>query len=141
MANNLLMLFKLDADTIAFLSLIVSIVGAVAAIFAAFYAKKAATKDDVTRVEQNTQYVEHFSNKILSIDTPIQPQEKQEAPMTQAQREASPVQVEPEASQAEPQRISISVKGEAMGEVPLDRNRFLSSNRGSGLILVFRERS
>ena len=62
MADNLLMLFKLDADTMAFLSLLVSIVGAVAAIFAAFYAniaafyaKKAATKRDLTRVEQNTQ--------------------------------------------------------------------------------------
>jgi flagellar motor protein MotB len=154
MANNLLMLFKLDADTISFLSLTVSIVGAVAAIFAAFYAKKAATKDDLTRVEQNTQYVEHFSNKILSIDTPIQPQEKQEASEAQAQQEpsqaqaeqkispaqrkASPAQVEPEASQvqsrqeaseaqvqrdasqAERQRISIAVKGEAMGEVPLE---------------------
>jgi hypothetical protein len=138
MANNLLMLFKLDADTISFLSLIVSTVGAVAAIFAAFYAKKAATKDDLTRVEQNTQYVEHFSNKILSINTPIHPQEKQEdsqaqaeqkishaqqeASMAQAQREASPAQVERKASQvqAQPQRISISVKGEAMGEVPLE---------------------
>jgi hypothetical protein len=145
MANNLLMLFKLDADTMAFLSLLVSIVGAVAAIFAAFYAniaafyaKKAATKRDLTRVEQNTHYVEHFSNKILSIDTPIQPQEKQEASEAQAQRKASPAQAEPEASQAqaqqeasevqaqqeasqaEPQRISISVQGEAMGEVPLE---------------------
>ena len=40
--------------------------------------------------------------------------------MTQAQREASPAQVERKASQAEPQRIPISVKGEAMGEVPLE---------------------
>ena len=152
MANSLLMLIKLDTDTMAFLSLLVSIVGAVAAIFAAFYAniaafyaKKAATKRDLTRVEQNTQYAEHSNNKILSIDTPIQPPEKQEAseaqsqqepsqaqaeqktsptqqeaPMTQAQREASPAQVERKASQAEPQRIPISVKGEAMGEVPLE---------------------
>jgi hypothetical protein len=152
MANSLLMLIKLDTDTMAFLSLLVSIVGAVAAIFAAFYAniaafyaKKAATKRDLTRVEQNTQYAEHFSNKTLSIDTPIHPQEKQEdsqtqaeqktspaqqeASMAQAQREASPVQVEQEASQVQAQReapqvqaqrISISVEGEAMGEVPLE---------------------
>ena len=101
MANNLLILFKLDADTISFLSLIVSIVGAVAAIFAAFYAniaafyaKKAATKRDLTRVEQNTQYAEHFSNKILSIDTPIQPPEKQEASEAQSQQEPSQAQAE-----------------------------------------------
>ena len=81
MANNLLMLIKLDTDTMAFVSLLVSIVGALAAIFAAFYAniaafyaKKAATKHDLTRVEQNTQHVEHFSNKTLSIDTQVQPQ-------------------------------------------------------------------
>jgi hypothetical protein len=146
------MLIKLDTDTMAFLSLLVSIVGAVAAIFAAFYAniaafyaKKAATKRDLTRVEQNTQYAEDFSNKILSIDTPIRPQEEpeasqtqapqvvsqaqaeqkispaqQEASMAQPQREASPAQVERKASQTQPQRISISVKGEAMGEVPLE---------------------
>jgi hypothetical protein len=143
MANNLLMLIKLDTDTMAFLSLLVSIVGAVAAIFAAFYAniaafyaKKAATRSDLTRVEQNTQYVEHFGNKILSIDTPIHTQEKQEDSQAQAQREASPAQVERkasqgqreasqvqaqrEASQAQPQRIPISVEGEAMGEVPLE---------------------
>ena len=81
MANNLLMLIKLDADTMAFASLLVSIVAALAAIFAAFcantaafYAKKAATKRDLTQVEQNTQHLEHVSNKILSIDTQVQPQ-------------------------------------------------------------------
>jgi hypothetical protein len=159
MANNLLMLIKLDADTVAFLSLFVSIVGAVAAIFAAFYAniagvyakraafyaKKAAPKEDLPRVEQNTQYVEHFSNKILNIDTPIHPQEKQEdsqaqdeqktspapqqASMAQVHREASPpqpeqqasqVQAQREISQPQPQRIPISVEGEAMGVVPLE---------------------
>jgi hypothetical protein len=134
--DNLLMLIKLDGDAISFLSLLVSIVGVVAAIIAAFYAniaafyaKKAATRDDLTRVEQNTKSLEHVSNKPLSIDTPIQPQEKQEASQVQAQREASPAQVEREvspaqveqkASQAQPQRIPISVKGEAMGEVPLE---------------------
>jgi hypothetical protein len=156
MANNLLMLIKLDTDTMAFTSLLVSIVSALAAIFAAFYAniaafyaKKAATKRDLTRVEQNTQHVEHFSNKVLSIDTQVQPQPQaqreasqaqpqQEAPQLQAQREASQaqpqqeapqLQVQREASQAQPQqeapqlqvqRISISVEGEAMGEVPLE---------------------
>jgi hypothetical protein len=152
MANNLLMLIKLDTDTMAFASLLVSIVGAVAAIIAAFYAniaafyaKKAATKRDLTRVEQNTEYAEHFSNKILSIDTPIQPQEKpeaseaqsqrepspaqaeqkalpaqQEASMAQAQQEASPAQIERKASQPQAQRISISLEGEAIGEVPLE---------------------
>ena len=113
MANNLLMLIKLDTDTMVFMSLLVSIVGALAAIFAAFYAniaafyaKKAATKRDLTRVEQNTQHVEHFSNKVLSIDTQVQPQ-----PQAQPQQEAPQLQV---------QRISISVEGEAMGEVPLE---------------------
>ena len=149
MANNLLMLIKLDTDTMVFMSLLVSIVGALAAIFAAFYAniaafyaKKAATKRDLTRVEQNTQHVEHFSNKILSIDTQVQPQPQaqpqqeapqlqvqreasqaqpqQEAPQLQAQREASQAQPQQEAPQLQVQRISISVEGEAMGEVPLE---------------------
>ena len=159
-----LMLFKLDADTMAFASLLVSIVGALAAILAAFYAniaafyaKKAATKRDLTQVEQNTHSVEHFSNKILSIDTSIHPQEEQEVSQAQAEQktsqvqrelsqgqaerktsqarqeaspahqESSPVQVQREDSQAyqEPsqvqaQPISISVKGEAMGEVPFE---------------------
>jgi hypothetical protein len=163
MANSLLMLIKLDTDTMAFASLLVSIVGAVAAISAAFYAntaafyaKRAATKRDLTRVEQNTQYAEHFSNKILSIDTSMQPQEKQEDSQAQVEQKTSPVQqeasiaqsqqeasqvpaqgeaprVQPqqeasqakaqaqrEASQVPAQRISISVEGEAMGEVPLE---------------------
>jgi hypothetical protein len=152
MVNNLLMLINLDAGLISFVSLLVSIVGAVAAIMAAFYAniaafyaKKAATRADLIRVEQDTKSLEHVSNKILSIDTPVQAQEKQEASQAQvqkepsqpqaggnispaqqevsevqAQREASPAQVERRASQAQPQRISISVKGEAMGEVPLE---------------------
>jgi hypothetical protein len=174
MANNLLMLIKLDTDTMAFTSLLVSIVAALAAIFAAFYAniaafyaKKAATKRDLTRVEQNTQHVEHFSNKILSIDTQVQPhpqpqreasqaqpqqeapqlqvqretsqaqpqqeapqlqvqretsqaQPQQEAPQLQVQREASQAQPQQEAPQLQVQRISISVEGEAMGEVPLE---------------------
>jgi hypothetical protein len=136
MANNLLMLIKLDTDTMAFASLLVSIVGALAAIFAAFYAniaafyaKKAATKRDLTRVEQNTQHVEHFSNKILSIDTQVQPhaqreasqtQPQQEAPQLHAQREASQAQPQQEAPQLQVQRISISVEGEAMGEAPLE---------------------
>jgi hypothetical protein len=154
MANNLLMLIRLDTDTMAFTSLLVSIIGALAAIFAAFYAnvaafyaKKAATKRDLTRVEQNTQHVEHFSNKILSIDTQVQPQAQREAsqaqpqqegpqlqvhreasqaqpqqegPQLQAQREASQAQPQQEAPQLQVQRISISVEGEAMGEAPLE---------------------
>jgi len=132
------MLIKLDTDTMAFMSLLVSIVGALAAIFAAFYAniaafyaKKAATNRDLTRVEQNTQHVEHFSNKILSIDTQVQPQPQaqretsqvqpqQEAPRLQVQREATQAQPQREAPQLQVQRISISVEGEAMGEVPLE---------------------
>jgi hypothetical protein len=138
MANNLLMLIKLDTDTMAFMSLLVSIVGALAAILAAFYAniaafyaKKAATRRDLTPVEQNTQHVEHFNNKILSIDTQSQPepqaqretsqaQPQQEAPQLQVQREASLAQPQQEAPQLQAQRISISVQGEAMGEVPLE---------------------
>lgn len=152
MANSLLMLIKLDTDTMVFMSLLVSIVGAVAAIIAsfyanaaAFYAKKAATKRDLTRVEQNTQNTGHFSNKILSIDAPIQPQEMQEASEAQAQKEplqaqvvreasqvqslqeSSQVQAEQETSetqrkpsQAQSPHISISAEGEAMGEVPLE---------------------
>jgi hypothetical protein len=103
------MLIKLDGGTIAFLSLIASIAGvvvglvsAVAAISAAFYAKRAATKGDLTRMAQKTEPLEHVSNKVLSIKAPIHPQQEQETPEAQAQR------------------ISISVEGEAMGEVPLE---------------------
>lgn len=101
MTNNLLMLIKLDTDTMVFASLLVSIVGAVAAIFAAFYAnmaafyaKKAASRRDLTRVEQKTEHVEHFSNRILSIDSSIQPEEKKEDLQAQARQEPSPPQAE-----------------------------------------------
>ena len=103
MANTLLMLIKLDTDTIARLSLIVSIVAvivslvsALAAIFAAFYSKRATTKDDLTRVKENTQRLEQLSNKVMH------------------------QQEEPEALQAQAQRVSISVEGEAVGDVPLE---------------------
>ena len=145
MAKNLLMLIKLDADTMAFASLLVSIIGAVAAILAAFYAKKAATKRDLTRGGQNTQYVEHFSNKILSIDTSIHPQEKQEdsgaqpqaqeepsqpqgerkispaqqeASQVQAQREASPAQAERKASQAQQKASEVHTQREVSQAQP-----------------------
>jgi hypothetical protein len=150
MANDLLMLIRLDADTMAFASLLFSVVGALAAVFAAFYAniaavyaKKAASTDGLRRVEQNTQVVEHFSNKILDTSIPLQEKHEdsqaqarqepssaqaerktspaqQETSMAQAQREDSPAQVERKDSQAQPQRIPISVEGEAMGEVPLE---------------------
>jgi hypothetical protein len=120
MANNLLTLFKLDSDTIAFSSLVVSIVGAVAAIFAAFYAniaafyaKKAATKRDLTPVEQNTQHVERFSNKILSIDTQIRPEERQEGSQFQAQPEPSQPQDEREISLAQQEAPQIQTLQEA----------------------------
>ena len=109
MANNLLMILKLDIDTIVRLSLIVSIVAvivslvsAIAAIFAAFYSKRATTKDNLARVEQNTRRLEQVSNKVSSIDTRMHQQEEQEA------------------LQAQAQRVSISVEGEAVGEVPLE---------------------
>lgn len=129
----------------AFTSLLVSILGALAAIFAAFYAniaatyaRKAATRRDLAQVEQNTKQVEHFSNKILSIDTPIDPREKQEDaqkqvekkasqvqaqqddPQPQVERKESQVQAQRETPQAQPQRIHISVEGEAMEEIPLE---------------------
>ena len=109
MANNLLMILKLDIDTIVRLSLIVSIVAvivslvsAIAAIFAAFYSKRATTKDNLARVEQNTRRLEQVSNKVSNIDTRMYQQEEQEA------------------LQAQAQRVSISVEGEAVGEVPLE---------------------
>jgi hypothetical protein len=108
MANNLLMLIKLDTDTMAFASLLVSIVGAVAAIFAAFYAnmaafyaKKAASRRELTRVEQKTEHVEHFSNRILSLDTSIQPEEKKEDSQARARQEPSPAQAERKPSPAQ----------------------------------------
>jgi hypothetical protein len=114
------MLIKLDADTMAFASLLVSIVGAVAAIVASFYAniaavyaRKAAAKRDLTRVEQNTQYVEHFSNKILSIDTPIHAQEKQEDSQAQAQQEPSQPQPERKVSPAQQEASRVQTQREA----------------------------
>jgi hypothetical protein len=114
------MLIKLDSDTIAFLTLLVNIVGAVAAIFAAFYAniaafyaKKAATKDDRTRVEQDAQYGEHFSNKILTIDTPMHPQEKREDAQAQARQEPPPAQAERKTSPAQQETSMAQVQREA----------------------------
>jgi len=112
MANNLLMLLNLDAYTIAFLSLIVSIVGAVAAIFAAFYSRKAATKGDLARVDQNTHNVEHFSNKILSIDTPLHPQEKPEDSPAKVQQESSQPQAEGKISPAQQESSQIQTQRE-----------------------------
>ena len=95
------MLIKLDTDTMAFASLLVSIVGAVAAIIASFYAniaasyaKKAATRRDLTQEEPNTEHVEHFSNRILSIDTPIHKQQKQEDSQAQVEQKTPPAQQE-----------------------------------------------
>ena len=109
MANDLLMLIKLDTDTIARLSLVVSIVAvivslvsALAALFAAFYSKRATTEDDLTPVKENTQRLEQLSNKVSSIDTRMH-QHK-----------------EPEALEAQAQRVSISVEGESLGDVPLE---------------------
>ncbi len=109
MANDLVMLIKLDTDTIARLSLIVSIiavivslVSAIAAIFAALYSKKATTKDDLTRVKKTTQRLEQVRNKVSSIDTRMRQPEDQGALEAQAQR------------------VSISVEAEAVGDVPLE---------------------
>ena len=119
MANSLLMLIKLDADTMAFASLVVSVVGALAAVFAAFYAnvaasyaKKAATRRDPTQVEQNTQRVEHFSNRILSIDTPIGQKENQENSPTQTREEPSSPPAERKASPAQPGTSTAEVRRE-----------------------------
>lgn len=109
MADNLLMLIKLDSDAIAHLSLIVSIVAlivssvsAIAAIFAALYSKRATAKGNLTGVKENTQRLEQFSNKVASIDTQMH------------QREA------PEALEAQAHLVSISVEGESLGDVPLE---------------------
>ena len=157
MANNLLMLIKLDTDTMAFASLLVSIVGAVAAISAAFfaniaasYAKNAATKRDLTREEPNTQYDEHFSNKILNIDTSMQPQEKQghsraqveqktspaqqeASMMAQSQQEASQVPVR-EAPRVQPQQEAPQAKAQAQREAsPVPAQRIPISVVGEAL--------
>ena len=109
MANNFLMLIKLDTDTIVRLSLIlsvaaviVSLVSALAAIFAAFYSKRATARDGRTRVKENTQPLEQVRSKVPSVDTQTPQQEEQEALEAQAQR------------------VSISVEGEAFGDVPLE---------------------
>jgi hypothetical protein len=109
MANDLLMLIKLDTDTTAFLSLVIGIVGvvlgligAVAATYAAFYSKRAATMNERAQVEESTPHLEPVINKVPSIDTPTHSLEEREGSQDQAQP------------------VSISVEGEAMGEVPLE---------------------
>lgn len=109
MANSLLMLIKLNTDTLARLSLvfsiiavIVSFVSALIALFAAFNSKRATAKGNLTRVKQNIQRPERVSNKVSNINTRMHQQEEQEALPAQAQR------------------ISISVEGESVGEVPLE---------------------
>ena len=108
MANGLLTLIQLDADTMAFTSLLVSIVGAVAAIFAAFYAnvaafyaKKAAAKRDLSLAEPKTQNAEHFNSKDLGFNTPMQPEEKQETSEARPQQEPLQAQVEENTSPAQ----------------------------------------
>ena len=109
MADDFLMLVKLDTDTIARLSLIlsivaviVSLVSALAAIFAAFFSRCATARDDQTRVKENTQPLEQASTKVPSVDTRMHQQAEQEALEAQAQC------------------VSISVEGEAFGDVPLE---------------------
>lgn len=109
MMNNLLMLIKLDTDTIARLSLVVSIVAiivsllsALVTIFAAFYSKRPTTKDDLTGVKESTERLEQPSNKFSSIGTRMHQEE------------------EPKAVEAQAQHVSISVEGEALGDVPLE---------------------
>ncbi len=110
MADDILMLIKLDTDTIAHLSfilsivaVIVSLVSALAAIFAVFHSKKATPKDALPRVEENPQRIEQVSNKFSRRDTRVQPEEEQQ-----------------ESLQAQALGVSVSVEGEAMGEVPLE---------------------
>ena len=108
MANNLLMLIEVDTDTIARLSLIlsivaiiVSLVSTVAAVFAFFYAKRATTKGDLAPVEKETR-LERVSNTVSNVDTRM------------------PQQKEQESLQARAQHVSISVEGETVGEAPLE---------------------
>lgn len=109
MANDILMLIKLDTDTIAHLSLIlsivaviVSLVSALAAIFAVFHSKRATPKDALPRTEENPQRIEQVSNKVSSIDTRTHQREEKDA------------------LQAKAERVPISVEGEVIGEVPLE---------------------
>ena len=108
MADNLLMLIKVGTDTIARLSLIlsivaiiVSLVSAIAAIFAVFYSKRATTKDKLAPVEKKGPS-ERVSSAVTNIDARI------------------PQQKEQESLQARAQRVSISVEGETVGAAPLE---------------------
>lgn len=161
MANNILILLKLEPDTIAFLSLIASTVGvvlglvsAVAAVAAALYSRKAAMKNASVLVDPNIPPDEHFSDRILNIGAPGHHEQRQddsppptepeispapaepetspvpaepetspalnETSRVQVQQEASAAEVEPNASQDQPRNLTISVAGEAIGEVPLE---------------------
>ena len=109
MANGLLMLINLDPGNIAFLSLIASIAGvivgmvsATAAIVAAVYARRAAVRGDRARAEQSTPRIEHISKKAPVTDTRMRQQEEREA------------------VQAPAPHVSISVEGEAVGDVPVE---------------------
>jgi hypothetical protein len=109
MANNPLMLIKLDTDTIARLSLVIgiialilSLVNTIVAAFADLRPKRVTTKDKEAPVEKKPRRHEEVSNTISSIDT------------------RTPQQEEREALQAQGQRVSISVEGEAVGDVALE---------------------
>jgi len=105
MVNNLLMLIKLDTDTIALLSLIASIVAVIVsliAIFAVFHSKRPTTKDDLPRVKERTERLEQPSTEVASVSTRMHQLE------------------EPKALEAQPQHVSISIEGEALGDVPLE---------------------
>lgn len=102
------MLFKVDTDAIARLSLtlsivavFVSLVSAIAAIIAAFYSKRTTSKDEPPLVEKKPR-LERVSNTAPDTDTPTHQQQEQDSLQDQAQR------------------VSISVQGESVGEVPLE---------------------
>jgi hypothetical protein len=105
MANDILMLIELNTDTIARLSLILSVVAVVvsiAALFAVFYSRRATPKNDPEEVEEEAPRLDQVSNKSSGSDTQAQPEEARES------------------SQSQAQPVSVSVEGESIGEVPLE---------------------
>jgi hypothetical protein len=85
---------------VAVVAAVAAIVAAVAAIWTLIYAKDAPTKDDLSRVEENTAHLEEVRTGISSVDSRLKKQEDAESIRIRANR------------------VSITASGNLAGTVP-----------------------
>lgn len=105
MASYLLLAYDpiaVSGLVVAIIGVAVGIVAAVAAIYAAMYAKAAPTKEDLARVEANTEHLEEVRAGIASMNARLKKQEDVE----QLQKRAN--------------RVSMAAMGNQSGTVPFD---------------------